>query len=81
MDRLLEHLEEGGYFFIFVHQSKQKEKLLNGWVSKQRNKLEAVATIYIDYVYEEKASDFKSEFQMFMIVLQWQGEHAFGIAP
>ena len=81
LDRLLEHLEEGGYFFIFVHQSTQKEKVLNEWVAKQGGKLETVVADYIDYVYEEKASDFRSEFQMFMIVLQRQGEHAFGIAP
>ena len=43
---------------------------MESWLEANRNRINLLKKAYIDYTYEEKASGFKSVFQMAMFVLQ-----------
>lgn len=70
LDRLSGIINPDGFFFIFIHRSRKKEKVLTDWYETVKGDFKIVKQDYIDYVYEEKASDFRSEFQYLMFVLE-----------
>ncbi|MEM8860172.1 MAG: class I SAM-dependent methyltransferase [Chloroflexota bacterium] len=70
LNRLISCLNEGGHLFIFVHKSAQKERILHSWLKPHEVNLNKIEDRYISYVYEEKSTDFKSSFEMYMLVLQ-----------
>lgn len=70
LNTLSDLLENSGYLIIFIHKSAKKEKVLMGWVKTNISRFNLLSSSYIDYVYEEKSSGFKSSFQMCMTVLQ-----------
>ena len=70
LDRLFSYLNENGFLFIFVHKSSKKEKELHDWLKNQGAEVSLVLDKYIDYVYEERSINFKSKFQMYMLVLR-----------
>ncbi|MFK7805130.1 MAG: class I SAM-dependent methyltransferase [Anaerolineae bacterium] len=70
LDTLSQHLTNNGILIIFIHKSAKKEKVLNGWIETNKSRFNLTSSGYIDYVYQEKSSGFKSAFQMCMNVLQ-----------
>lgn len=70
LDKLTACLNENGYLFIFVHKSTKKEKELHSWLARKQTILRLVQDGYCDAIYEEKSSRFKTEFQMYMFILQ-----------
>ncbi len=75
LDRLIEHISVDGYLFIFIHKAAKKESELLAWYSKVKNDFAIAKAGYIDYVYEENASGFRSNFQYFMLILQRWPSH------
>ena len=72
LDRLSDKITPAGYLFVFVHRSDKKEKVLHRWAAT-RPGLSLIQDGYIDYVYEEKASGFRSPFQFYMFIAQRVG--------
>lgn len=70
LDRLFSYLNKNGFMFIFVHKSSKKEKVLHEWLKTQGAEISLVLDKYIDYVYEEQSINFKSKFQMYMLILR-----------
>ncbi len=70
LDKLVGYLNADGYFFIFVHKSASKEKELKLWLGRVKSEFEIAHEGYIDYTYQETATDFKSTFQYHMLVLR-----------
>lgn len=70
LDTLVNHLNEKGFLFLFVHKSQQKERALKAWYKKVETKFEVAKEGYIDYLYEEATTGFRSAFQYYMLVLQ-----------
>lgn len=70
LDRLVSHINENGFLFLFVHRSRKKEKELKSWYERVASDFELVKEGYIDYVYEEMATRFQSEFQFYMLILK-----------
>lgn len=59
-----------GYLCLFIHKSDAKEKTLHQWFARKKSQFTVAEEGYIDYVYEEKSSGFKSAFQYYMFILQ-----------
>lgn len=70
LDKVAAHLQEGGYLCIFVHKSPQKEKELHTWLDGAEPNLVVAKDGYINYVYEEKRINFRSQFQFYMFIVQ-----------
>ncbi len=70
LDRLVARLNRAGFLFIFVHKSPAKERVLHEWLQENMQAVALVQDGYIDYVYEEKSTGFKSPFQMFMFIVE-----------
>lgn len=70
LDTLVNHVNEKGFLFLFVHKSQQKERALKSWYKKVETKFEVAKEGYIDYLYEEATTGFQSAFQYYMLVLQ-----------
>ncbi|HSH04005.1 MAG TPA: class I SAM-dependent methyltransferase [Anaerolineae bacterium] len=70
LDRVAMHVRENGYLFLFVHQSRTKERVLKNWFNSQKSYFELVQDGYIDYVYHEKVTGFQSAFQFYMLILR-----------
>ncbi|MGQ5524917.1 class I SAM-dependent methyltransferase [Chitinimonas sp. PSY-7] len=70
LTRISSHVNSNGFVFIFIHKSKQKERALHTAFSTTFTGWHLVKDGYIDYVYEEKASGFRSEFQFYMFIIQ-----------
>ena len=70
LNRLVNHLRPGGHLFIFVHKSSAKERALRAWYDAMDPDLHVVFEGYIDYVYEEQKTGFRSASQMFAFYLQ-----------
>jgi cyclopropane fatty-acyl-phospholipid synthase-like methyltransferase len=70
LDTVASHLRENGYLFLFVHQSRKKERALKAWLEGVETGFELVEEGYIDYVYHEKATGFQSAFQFYMLILK-----------
>ena len=65
-------VNDGGYLAIFVHKQKRPEKEIQTWIESNKNDLNILERRYVDQAYEEKASGFKTVFQMAMFILQIQ---------
>ncbi len=72
LDRVFAHTHPGGHVAIFIHKSPAKEKALHAIFAAMQPDWVLVENGYIDYVYEEKAINFRSEFQFCMLVMQRQ---------
>ena len=70
LDRVRGHTKAGGYVVMFVHKSRRKERHLRRYIETLGESWEEVENRYIDYVYEERQSNFRSSFQFNMVVLQ-----------
>lgn len=70
LNKLANHVAPQGYLFIFVHKAPAKEKELQQWLAQHSEVFALVQDGYLDYTYEEKATDFRSSFQFYMFMLQ-----------
>ncbi len=70
LNNVAAHLNDNGYLFVFVHKSRKKEKELNDWLETTKPGFILLRDGHIDYVYEEKTTNFRSEFQYYMFILQ-----------
>lgn len=70
LNTLVAHISENGFLFLFVHRSPQKEKVLKSWYKSVKAAFDLVKEGHIDYVYEETVTQFRSEFQYYMLILQ-----------
>lgn len=70
LDRVTVHLRKNGYLFLFVHKSREKERVLKSWFNGQKSCFALLKDSYIDYVYHEKATGFQSSFQYCMLILR-----------
>lgn len=70
LNTLTNHVNENGFLFLFVHKSKKKEVAIRRWFETVEAKFEVAKEGYIDYVYEETVTGFRSSFQYYMLVLQ-----------
>ena len=69
LDRVVSWLQPGGMLFLFVHKVAKKERELRQWTASVTDQLEILQKGALDYVYEEKSSGFRSEFQMAYVFL------------
>ena len=70
LNKLATHVAPQGYLFIFVHKAPAKEKELQQWLTHHSEVFTLVQDGYLDYTYEEKATNFRSSFQFYMFILQ-----------
>ena len=70
LNKLSACLNEDGYLFIFVHKSSRKEKELHKWFEQVQTVFTLRQDGYVDAIYEEKSSGFRTEFQMYALFLQ-----------
>ncbi|MCB0006360.1 MAG: class I SAM-dependent methyltransferase [Anaerolineales bacterium] len=70
LDQAKRHLKPGGLLFLFVHRTKRQEAILQGWLAELPAPYQLIEQRYIDYVYEEQTSGFRSQFQYCMAVVQ-----------
>lgn len=70
LDTVANHINENGFLFLFVHKSEQKERDVKTWFKKIEAEFEIAQEGYLDYVYEETATDFRSAFQYYMLILK-----------
>lgn len=74
LNKLSAYLNEDGYLFIFVHKSRRKEKEIRDWFEQVQRMLTLRQNGYVDAIYEEKSTGFRTEFQMYMFILQRNGQ-------
>lgn len=70
LDKLSACLNVNGYLFVFVHKSAKKEKELHNWLQTKIGLFSMAEAGYVTAIYEEKSSGFRTEFQMYMFILQ-----------
>ncbi|GAB4274990.1 MAG: hypothetical protein Kow0080_23880 [Candidatus Promineifilaceae bacterium] len=70
LNTLTNHINEGGFLFLFVHKSPKKERCIKSWLETVETEFEVVEEGYIDYLYQETATGFQSAFQYYMLVLK-----------
>ena len=70
LNTLVNHINENGFLFLFVHKSKQKEQAVRRWFETVEAAFEVAKEGYIDYVYEETVTGFRSAFQYYMLILK-----------
>ena len=70
LDRARRHLRPQGLLFLLVHRTKRQEKILRQWLADLEAPFQLINQRYIDYVYEEQTSGFRSQFQYCMVVVQ-----------
>lgn len=70
LDRARQHLRPQGLLLLFVHRTKRQETTLNEWLAGLGETYAVRQQQYVDYVYEEKTSGFRAEFQYCMAVVQ-----------
>jgi cyclopropane fatty-acyl-phospholipid synthase-like methyltransferase len=73
LNKLPAYLNNQGYLLIFVHKSAKKEKELLSWFESVQVVFTLVQDGYVNAIYEEKKSDFRTEFQMYSFNLQGKG--------
>jgi SAM-dependent methyltransferase len=73
LDKLATCVASNGYLFIFIHKSPAKEQELHTWLA-QNPAFSLIKDRYLDYTYEEKAIDFRTDFQYYMFILRRTGE-------
>lgn len=73
LDKVATHTHDNGIVFLFIHKSPAKEKVLWRWFATLADTWVIIERGYIDYVYEEQASGFRSAFQYCMLVIQRVG--------
>ncbi|WP_420645492.1 class I SAM-dependent methyltransferase [Candidatus Leptofilum sp.] len=64
------HLNPGGLFCCFIHQSKAKEKHLKQFFTQNHPRWQILVSDYVSYTYKEPGSDFRSQFNYFMYFAQ-----------
>lgn len=70
LNALINHINENGFLFLFVHKSPQKEREVERWVEAVAAEFEVAEEGYIDYLYKEVATGFQSAFQYYMLILK-----------
>lgn len=70
LNTLINHINENGFLFLFVHKSPKKEKEVKRWFETVETAFEVAEESYIDYLYKEVATGFQSAFQYYMLVLK-----------
>jgi 2-polyprenyl-3-methyl-5-hydroxy-6-metoxy-1,4-benzoquinol methylase len=70
LDKLVAHINVNGVLFLFVHRAKKKEQELHNWFERVKPAFEIAQAGYIDYIYQEMATGFQSEFQYYMMILR-----------
>jgi len=70
LNALINHLNEKGFLFLFVHKSPKKEREVKRWFATVETKFEVVEESTIDYLYQESATGFQSAFQYYMLILK-----------
>ena len=55
---------------MFVHKSPKKERELKNWLARAKSELNLIREGYLNYTYQEKATEFESEFQFYMFIVQ-----------
>lgn len=63
-------VKDGGYLAIFVHKQKRPEQEIQSWIESNKDDLEVLERGHVEQTYEEKASGFKTVFQMAMFILK-----------
>lgn len=74
LNTVADHIKMDGYLCLFVHKSDAKEKALHTWFAERKAQFSVAEEGYIDYVYEEKSTDFRSAFQYYVLILQRTAE-------
>ncbi|MCB0107311.1 MAG: class I SAM-dependent methyltransferase [Caldilineaceae bacterium] len=64
------HLNPQGVICIFVHQAQQKETLIKDFFKTNYPEWRVIVDRYLDYLYEEKSSDFRSAMKFNMYFVQ-----------
>lgn len=67
---LINHINENGLLFLFVHKLPKKEREVKSWFETVEAEFEVAEESYIDYLYQEVASGFQSGFQYYMLILR-----------
>ncbi|MCB8987372.1 MAG: class I SAM-dependent methyltransferase [Ardenticatenaceae bacterium] len=70
LNTLVNHLNENGFLFLFVHKSPKKEREVKRWFETVEAAFEVAEESYIDYLYKETATGFQSAFQYYMLILK-----------
>jgi cyclopropane fatty-acyl-phospholipid synthase-like methyltransferase len=70
LDNVSAHLNLNGYLFLFIHKSPLKEKALRDWFAALGPHFKLVKDGYIDYVYEEKSTGFRSQSPFYMFIVK-----------
>ena len=72
LDRVFRHVRTGGMVCLFVHRSRTKDRHLNRYLGSLSDGWAVVEDRYIDYVYEETQTGFRSASQFRMVVVRSQ---------
>lgn len=70
LNTLVNHINENGFLFLFIHKSSKKEREVKHWFETVEAEFEVTKEGYIDYLYEEVATGFRSAFQYYMLILK-----------
>lgn len=70
LQQAAEHLNPGGLLCLFIHKSAHKERTAKKLIADRYPDWPVLVDRYIDYLYEEKASDFRTEMQFNMFFVQ-----------
>lgn len=70
LQQAADHLNPGGLLCLFIHKSDYKERMAKELIADHHPEWPVLVDRYIDYVYEEKASDFRAEMQFNMFFVQ-----------
>ncbi len=70
LNTLINHLNENGFLFLFVHKSPKKEREVKHWFKTVEAEFEVAEESYIDYLYKEVTTGFQSAFQYYMLILK-----------
>ncbi len=70
LNSLINHINENGFLFLFVHKLPQKEREVKRWLKTVGAAFTVAEESYIDYVYKEEATGFQAAFQYYMLVLK-----------
>lgn len=70
LNTLINHINENGFLFLFVHKSPKKEREVKSWFEAVEAEFEIAEEGYIDYLYKEVATGFQSAFQYYMLILK-----------
>ena len=70
LNNLVNHINENGFLFLFVHKSPKKEREVKRWFAAVAAKFEVAEEGYIDYLYREDVTGFQSAFQYYMLILK-----------